>query len=129
MNKVAEIAEENISHLNDAGALTCALSGIWLVSRDEKTSLQAREGEYPVRPARPGKPVLHEARDHRRGARHLFAGLSIADGKVYGIGRQRQCFVDFQAFVQQEILPEALRRQMPTVSFLLENGTTHAPKQ
>jgi transposase len=103
--------------------------GTWLISLDEKTSIQAREGEQPPRPARPGKPLLHEARYHRRGARHLFAGLSVADGKVYGTCRQRKCFVDFQAFVQQEIIPEALRRQVHTVIFILDNGTTHAPKQ
>ncbi len=103
--------------------------GTWLVCLDEKTSIQAREGEQPPRPARPGKPMLHEARYHRRGARHLFAGLSVADGKVYGTCRQRKCFVDFQAFVQQEIIPEALRRQVHTVTFILDNGTTHAPKQ
>ncbi len=101
--------------------------GIWLVSVDEKTSIQAREGEQPPRPALPGKPMLHEARYHRRGARHLFAGLSVADGKVYGTCRPRKCFVDFQAFVQQEIIPEALRRQVHTVIFILDNGTTHAP--
>ena len=94
-------------------------AGTWLVSLDEKTSIQAREG----------KPVLHEARYHRRGARHLFAGLSVADGKVYGTCCQRKCFVDFQAFVQQDILPEALRRQVQTVTLILDNGTTHAPKQ
>ena len=73
--------------------------------------------------------MLHEARYQRRGARHLFAGLSIADGKVYGTCRQRKCFVDFQAFVQQDIIPEALRRQVQTVTLILDNGTTHAPKQ
>ena len=73
--------------------------------------------------------MLHEARSHRRGARHLFAGLSVADGPVYGICRQRKCFVEFQAFVQQEIIPQALRRQVHTVSLMLDNGTTHAPKQ
>ena len=104
-------------------------AGTWLVSLDEKTSIQAREGEQPPRPARPGKPLLHEARYHRRGARHLFAGLSVADGKVYGTCRQRKCFVDFQAFVRQEIISEALRRQVHTVIFILDNGTTHAPKQ
>ncbi len=104
-------------------------AGIWLVCLDEKTSIQAREGEQPPRTACPGKPVLHEARYHRRGARHLFAGLSVADGRVYGTCRQRKCFVDFQAFVQQEIIPEALRRQVHTVTFILDNGTTHAPKQ
>jgi len=104
-------------------------AGTWLVSLDEKTSIQAREGEQPPRPARPGKPMLHEARYHRRGARHVFAGLSVADGKIYGTCRARKCFVDFQAFVQQEIIPEALRRQVHTVRFILDNGTTHAPKQ
>ena len=103
--------------------------GNWLVSLDEKTSIQAREGEQPPRPARPGQPMLHESRYHRRGARHLFAGLSVADGKVYGTCRQRKCFVDFQAFVQQEIIPEALRRRVHTVTLILDNGTTHAPKQ
>lgn len=33
-------------------------TGIWLVSLDEKTSIQAREGEQPPRPAHPGKPML-----------------------------------------------------------------------
>jgi hypothetical protein len=104
-------------------------AGILLVSLDEKTSIQAREGEHSPRPTCPDKPVLQEARYHRRGARHLFAGLSIADGKVYGTCRQHKCFVDFQTFVQQEIIPEALRRHMHTVVFILDNGTTHAPKQ
>jgi len=104
-------------------------AGTWLLSLDEKTSIQAREGEQPPRPACSGKPMLQEARYHRRGARHLFAALSVADGKVYGTCRSRKCFVDFQAFVQQAIIPEALRRQVQTVSLILDNGTTHAPKQ
>jgi transposase len=101
----------------------------WLICLDEKTSIQAREGEQPPRPAQAGKPQLHEARYHRRGFRHLFAGLSVADGKVYATCRERKCFVDFQAFVQEQILPEALRRQVQRVIFILDNGTTHAPKQ
>ena len=104
-------------------------AGIWLLCLDEKTSLQAREGEQLPRPAQPGKPMLHAARYHRRGARHLFAGLSVADGQVYGICRSRKRFVDFQTFVQQVIIPEALRRKVHTVTLILDNGTTHAPKQ
>jgi hypothetical protein len=103
--------------------------GVWLLSLDEKTSIQAREGEPPPHPTKPGKPMLHEARYHRRGARHLFAGLSVADGKVYDLCHSRKCFVDFQTFVQQEIIPEALHRQIHTVILILDNGTTHAPKQ
>lgn len=112
-----------------AQACTLLRAGIWLVCLDEKTSIQAREGDQPPRPARPDKPMLYEARYQRRGARHLFAGLSVADGQVYGTCRQRKCFADFQAFVQQHIIPQALRRQVHTVIFILDNGTTHAPKQ
>ncbi len=112
-----------------AQARTLLQHGTWLLCLDEKTSIQAREGEQAPRPARPGKPMLHEARYHRRGARHLFAGLSVADGQVYGTCRSRKCFADFQAFVQQVIIPEALRRKVQTVAFILDNGTTHAPKQ
>lgn len=112
-----------------AQAQSLLQQGTWLICLDEKTSIQAREGEQPPRPARPGKSLLHEARYYRRGARHLFAGLSVADGQVYGICRSRKCFADFQAFVQQVIIPEALRRKVHTVTFILDNGTTHAPKQ
>jgi len=59
--------------------------------------------------------MQHEARYHRRGARHLFAGLSVADGQVYGTCRLRKCFVDFQAFIQQQVIPEALRRKVRTL--------------
>src|SRR2546425_9741595 len=104
-------------------------AGIWLLCLDEKPSIQAREGKQPPRPAQPGKPLLHEARYQRRGARQLFAGLSVADGQVYGLCRSRKCFVDFQAFLQQVIIPEALRRKVHTVTLILDNGTTHAPKQ
>jgi hypothetical protein len=104
-------------------------AGIWLLCLDEKTSIQAREGEQPPRPAQPGKPMLHEARYQRHGARQLFAGLSVADGQIYGLCRSRKCFVDFQTFLQQVILPEALRRKVHTVTLILDNGTTHAPKQ
>jgi len=110
-------------------AISLLKQGIWLVCMDEKTSIQAREGEEPPRPAEEERPQLQESRYHRRGACHLFAGLSVGDGKVYGTCRERKCFADFQTVVQQEIIPEALRRKIHTMKLILDNGTTHAPKQ
>jgi hypothetical protein len=89
--------------------------------------MQAREGEQPPRPARQGSPALPEARYHRCGARHRFAGLSIADGKVSGTSRQRKRFVAVQTVVQQVILPEALQRGVQHVIFIWDHRTTHAP--
>src|SRR5260370_37496487 len=42
--------------------------GIWLVCMDEKTSIQARQGQEPPRPAEVDRPQLREARYNRRGA-------------------------------------------------------------
>ena len=103
--------------------------GTWLVCVDEKTSIQAREGEQPPRPACSGKPLLHEARYHRRGACHLFAGLSVTDGLVYGRCTTRKRFVDFRDFLEKVIIPEAQRRKVQRVILILDNGPTHAPKQ
>ncbi len=41
-----------------AQAMTLLQTGTWLVCLDEKTSIQAREGEQPPRPTREGKPAL-----------------------------------------------------------------------
>ena len=58
-----------------------------------------------------------------------MAGLSVADGQVYGHCTTRKRFVDFRTFLEEVILPEALRRQVKTLILILDNGTTHAPKQ
>ncbi len=103
--------------------------GTWLVCSDEKTSLQAREAEQAPRPAYAGSPVQQSPRYVRRGARHLMAGLSVADGQVYGRCTTRKRFLEFRSFLQDVILPEALRREVNTLILILDNGTTHAPKQ
>jgi transposase len=104
-------------------------TGTWVVCTDEKTSIQAREREQPTRPAQPGKPVLVSPRYKRHGARQLFAALSVADGQVYGQCRERKRFVDFCAFLTEELIPEALRRKVQTLALVLDNGSTHAPKR
>jgi len=110
-------------------ALALLKQGIWLVCMDEKTSIQAREGEEAPRPAEVESPQLQESRYTRRGALNLFAALSVADGKVSGVMRSRKRFVDFQSAIQEMIIPEALDRGVHTVELVLDNGTTHAPKQ
>jgi len=102
---------------------------VWVVCADEKTSLQARKRSRPPDPAAPGHPVHIEHRYERQGALHLFSALSVADGWVGGVCRQRKRFVDFQAFLMEVVIPEALRRGVRVVALILDNSTTHAPKQ
>lgn len=103
--------------------------GVWVICVDEKTSIQARQREETPLPAVPEHPVYFSPRYWRRGALHLFAALSVADGKVYGQCRLRKRFVDFQAFLLGVIVPEALARGVHTLALILDNGSTHAPKQ
>lgn len=110
-------------------ALELLKQGVWVVCVDEKTSIQARERKQAPLPAVPGQPVLISSRYERRGALNLFAGLSVAEGIVYGQCHLRKRFVDFQAFLVEVIIAEALRRGVHTLALILDNSTTHAPKQ
>jgi transposase len=112
-----------------AQASSLLASGTWLVCVDEKTSIQAREAEQAPRPAIRRHAQRQSPRYARRGARHLIAGLSVADGKVLGQCSARKRFVDFQAFITQVLVPEAKRRGVHSVGLILDNGTTQAPKQ
>ena len=112
-----------------AHASTLLQAGTWVVCVDEKTSIQARQAEQLPRAARRGKVALQAPRYTRKGALHLLAALSVADGQVCEQCHSRKRFVDFQAFVQDVLVPEAKRHNIHTVALILDNGPTHAPKQ
>jgi hypothetical protein len=112
-----------------AQATTLLQNGTWVVCADEKTSIQAREAEQPPRPTQRRHVLGQSPRYTRRGARHLLAGLSVADGYVYGQCQSRKRFSEFQGFVEQTLVPAAQERGVHTVALIVDNGTTHAPKQ
>jgi transposase len=104
-------------------------AGVWAVCVDEKTSIQARLGTESPSAAMQGQPMHVSPRYERKGALQLFAGLSVADGQIYGQCQQRKRFVDFQLFLLEVIIPEALRRGVEVLALIVDNGPTHAPKR
>jgi transposase len=104
-------------------------AGFWVVCVDEKTSIQARERLHSLRPAAPGQPVHVAPRYKRQGALNLFAALSVCDGLVFGCCRTSKKFIDFQAFLLEVLVPEATCRGVRHIYLILDNGSTHAPKQ
>ena len=58
-----------------------------------------------------------------------MAALSVADGLVYGQCHPRKRFVDFRSFLETVVVAEAHRRGVQTIALVLDNGSTHAPKQ
>ena len=104
-------------------------AGFWVVCVDEKTSIQARKGLYPNKAAGAEQPVHFAARYIREGATHLFAALSVAEGLIYGCCSPTKTFIDFQTFLLSVLIPEAIRRGVRHIYLILDNGSTHAPKQ
>ncbi|MEO0249014.1 MAG: helix-turn-helix domain-containing protein, partial [candidate division WOR-3 bacterium] len=102
--------------------------GLWVVCVDEKTSIQARQGEQAPQPAQPGEALPVSPRYQRQGALQLLAALSVADGCKYGPTFERKRFVDFQAFLRQTLVPEALRRGVQTVKLILDGGSHPCPE-
>ncbi len=90
--------------------------GIWVVWTDEKTSIQAREAEQAPRPAERSHPVYQSPRSHRRGALHLMAAFSVADGLVSGQCHPRKRFVDFRSFLETVVVAEAHRRGVQKIA-------------
>jgi len=117
-----------ILHLYET-AQTLLRMGIWVVCADEKTSIQARQRERATIAPGPDHPGQVCPRYKRHGALQLFGALSVADGLTYGQCQLRKRFVEFQAFVQEILVPEAVRRGIHTLALILDNGPTHAPKR
>ena len=54
---------------------------------------------------------------------------SVAEGLIYGCCRPTKTFLDFQAFLLEVLILEAIRRDVRHIYLILDNGSTHAPKQ
>ena len=95
---------------------------------DEKTSIQARKPLNETRPAIPNHPVQISDRYERKGALQLFCALMVATGTTFARCFDNRCFVDFQMFLSK-LFNSQMCKGLKFVHLILDNGTTHAPKQ
>jgi transposase len=109
-------------------ALALAAQGEAVVCSDEKTSIQARQRVSATRAAAPGWPIHVADRYKRMGAVQLFCALRVASGVTFARTRSGKTFADFKAFLL-ELFQSALCAGLKVVHLILDNGSTHAPKQ
>lgn len=95
---------------------------------DEKTSIQARQRLHETQPAIAGHAMQVADRYRRMGALQLFCALMVATGMTVARCRARKCFADFKAFLL-ELFASALCLGLKVLHLILDNGSTHAPKQ
>jgi DDE superfamily endonuclease/homeodomain-containing protein len=109
-------------------AQALAAQGEAVVCSDEKTSIQARQRVSATKAAAPGYPVHVADRYKRRGAVQLFCALVVASEMTFARTRSGRKFADFKAFLL-ELFQSALCAGLKVVHLILDNGSTHAPKQ
>ena len=109
-------------------AQALATQGEAVVCSDEKTSIQARQRVSATKAAAPGSPLHVADRYKRMGAVQLFCALMVASGLTFARTRSGKTFADFQAFLL-ELFQSALCAGLKVVHLMLDNGSTHAPKQ
>ena len=105
-----------------------AAQGEAVVCSDEKTSIQARQRVSATQAAAPGWPIHVADRYKRMGAVQLFCALMVASGVTFAQTRSGKTFADFKAFLL-ELFQSALCAGLKVVHLILNNGSTHAPKQ
>lgn len=96
----------------------------YVISVDEKTSIQARCRCHPTVPAGPGQPMRVEHEYQRHGALAYFAALDVHHATVIGRCEDTTGIVPFGRLVEQVMTcePYASARR---VFFIADNGSSH----
>lgn len=102
--------------------------GELIVCTDEKTSIQARQRLTATKAAAPGAVVHVADRYKRMGALQLFCALVVASGLTFAQTCTTKKFADFKAFLHA-FFQSTLGAGITVLHLILDNGSTHAPKQ
>ena len=96
----------------------------YVVSTDEKTSIQARGPIHPTRPPRPGRITKVEHEYVRGGAVAYLAAWDVASGRVHGRCEPTTGIEAFERLVDAVMTQEPYR-SADRVFWVADNGSSH----
>lgn len=96
----------------------------FVVSADEKTSIQARVRVPPSLPAAAGKPMRVEHEYVRGGAWAYLAALDVHRAKVFGRCATTTGIAPFGRLVEQ-VMSQSPYNEARTVFWIMDNGSSH----
>lgn len=99
-------------------------SGEFVISADEKTSIQARIRKHPSLPPRPGCIARVEHEYARAGAWAYLAALDVHRAKVFGRCEQTTGIEPFHRLVEQ-VMSEPPYCDARRVFWIVDNGSSH----
>jgi DDE superfamily endonuclease len=100
------------------------LADQYVISADEKTSIQVRRRCHPTAPPAPGHPMRVEHEYKRGGAWAYLAAWDVHRAKLFGRLEKATGIEPFARLVDQVMIQEPYRSAR-TVFWVLDNGTSH----
>jgi hypothetical protein len=117
-----------------AGRILDLYEGIWqgqplrddefVLSADEKTSIQARARRHPALPPQPGLPMKIEHEYRRCGAWAYLAAWDVHRAQLLGRCETRNGIASFDRLVDQ-VMSQPPYSQARRVFWILDNGSAH----
>lgn len=96
----------------------------FVLSADEKTSVQARARIYPTQPTQPGSAMKVEHEYKRCGAWAYLAALDVHRAKVFGRCERSSGIAPFDRLVAQ-VMTQPPYNQARRVFWIVDNGSSH----
>jgi hypothetical protein len=96
----------------------------FVISADEKTSIQARCRKHPTLPAKPDLPVLVEHEYQRCGAWAYLAALDVHQARVFGRCESANGIAPFDRLVEQ-VMTRPPYNEARRVFWIVDNGSAH----
>lgn len=96
----------------------------YVISADEKTSIQARSRLHATYPAISGSPMKVEHEYKRCGALAYIAGFDVHQGKIFGRCEKKTGIAPFDRLVDQ-VMHQPIYREARRVFWVVDNGSSH----
>jgi DDE superfamily endonuclease len=96
----------------------------FVLSADEKTSIQARRRKHPTRPPRPGTPTRVEHEYARSGAWAYLASLDVHQARLFGRCERTIGIAPFDRLVDQ-VMTQPPYCDARRVFWIVDNGSSH----
>jgi hypothetical protein len=96
----------------------------FVLSTDEKTSIQARDRLHPTVPPAPRRPMKVEHEYARRGAWAYLAVGDVHRAKLFGRGEAKSGIAPFDRLVAQ-VMNQEPYRSARRVFWIMDNGSSH----
>jgi hypothetical protein len=99
-------------------------TGDFVISTDEKTSIQARRRIHATRPPAPGEPMRVEHEYKRMGAWAYLAAWDVRRARVFGRCERTTGIAPFERLVEQ-VMGQEPYRSARRVFWIMDNGSSH----